>query len=101
MYSYSEISLFVPTVVASDMTSDASYFHDVITKAQTIVALERLNAILSNYKQADYTTANWNRIMDRYNSTKAFVEVCCSVESVNISINDAKAFFDSLPKKQK
>lgn len=99
MYSYSEISLFVPTVVASDMTSDASYFHDVITKAQTIVALERLNAILSNYKQADYTTANWNRIMDRYNSTKAFVEDCCSVESVNISINDAKSFFDSVPKK--
>lgn len=99
MYSYIEVNALATSIAKSDMTSEASYFHGVITKAQTTAAIERLNAILSNYKEADYTSANWERITDMYDSTVTFIEGSCSVAAVNASIDEAKAYFDSIPKK--
>lgn len=99
MYSYSEINALATSIAKSDMTSEASYFHDVTTKEQTTASVARLDAIFSNYKESDYTAANWNRMTNKYSETKQLIEESCHVSVVNAEITEAKAYFETIAKK--
>lgn len=99
MYSNSGMTALKDSAIVADMTAPKSIYNDVTTKAMTTELLQRLDEIKSNYKEADYTHANWDRIIGKYNEAKAAIEGTCSYVAGGVICDDAKAFFENVPKK--
>ncbi len=101
MYSYLGMTSLRDSSKVADMAAPKSLYHDVTTKAMTSELIARLDEIKANYKEADYTIANWKKINAEYDEAKTAIEGTCSYTAGNAICDDAKAYFDSMPKKSK
>lgn len=101
MYSYLGMTSLRDSSKVADMSAPKSLYHDVTTKAMTSELIARLDEIKANYKEADYTIANWKKITAKYDEAKTSIEGTCSYTAGNAICDDAKAYFDSIDKKTK